>query len=119
MQRQHPRTGRLPAALLVVSAVALIGGGWFPLLAWRDPGPSAAAYGIILVSFPGWSIGALSAAAAGVISRSTAKSAALEGREGAHTTRPLRALHGIAWILCALNLAAIAACWAWSPEGIN
>lgn len=93
------------SVFLIVSAVSLAGGSYFPLATLADPGPSALAYGILLVSFPAWALGAISGGVAGYLAR--------------RSDRPFGMLQGASWALCGTNAAAIVACWIWQPAGIS
>lgn len=90
---------------LWASAILFVAGFAFPLATFLDPGPSVLAYGIILVSVPIWVLGAASAGAVAW---------------GLFRRRPEAVrLRRLALLLCALNLAAIALCWVWNPEGVS
>lgn len=97
------RTGaRLLAGL---SCLGFAAGLYFPLLVLLDPGPSAMAYGIVLVSFPAWGVGALSGGAAGY----------LAGRAEGEADRLAR----FSWWIGGLNLVALVLCLIWSPPGVS
>ncbi len=95
----------LPTSLFVLSGVGFIVGLWFPIQVLLDPGPSAMAYGIILVSFPAWGAGALTGGTAGYLLRRKPR-----GRPG---------LEILCWLMVGLNLAAVVICYLWSPEGVS
>lgn len=95
----------LPTSLLLLSGVAFIVGLWFPIQVLLEPGPSVVAYGVILVSFPAWGVGALAGGAAGYLLRRTPP-----GRPG---------LEALCWLMVGLNLAAVVICHLWSPEGVS
>lgn len=95
----------LPRFLLVLSCVAFVVGLWFPVHVLLEPGPSVMAYGIILVSFPAWGLGALVGGTAGYLLRRTPKAGSL--------------IEALCWTMVGLNLAAVAFCYLWSPEGVS
>lgn len=87
------------------SCSSFVLGLYFPLMVLLDPGPSAMAYGIVLVSFPAWAVGVLSGGVAGY----------LEWRAGPVAPR----LERFAWLLGGLNLVAVVLCLIWRPAGIS
>lgn len=95
----------LPTSLLVLSCVAFLVGLWFPIQVLLEPGPSVMAYGVILVSFPAWGVGALVGGTAGYLLRRMPL-----GRRG---------LEYLCWLMVGLNLAAVVICYLWSPEGVS
>lgn len=96
---------RVPAALLIVGCVAFVVGLYFPVWVLLDGEPSAMAYGVLLVSFPAWAVGALSAGGAGYV---------LKRAEGA-----MPRLQGFSWLVCGLNVIVAIACAIWSPTAIS
>lgn len=96
---------RVPAALMVVGCVAFAVGLYFPVLVLLDGEPSAMAYGVLLVSFPAWAVGALSAGGAGYVLKRSDRVAAR--------------LQKVSWLLLGLNVLAAIACAIWSPTAIS
>lgn len=88
-----------------VSCVAFVVGLYFPLMVLLDPGPSAMAYGVVLVSLPAWAVGALSGGLAGYLVR----------RGGGLAPQ----LEAFSWLIGGLNLAAAVLCLIWRPPGIS
>jgi hypothetical protein len=103
-------TTRTGARLLAgLSCLGFVVGLYFPLMVLMDPGPSARAYGILLVSFPAWSVGALSGGVAGYLAGRG------EGRAAGRAPRLAR----LSWWIGGLNLAAIVLCLIWQPAGVS
>lgn len=88
-----------------VSCLGFVFGLFFPLMVLLDPGPSAMAYSILLVSFPAWGVGALSGGLAGY----------LAGRAEGGAER----LAKFAWWVGGLNLVALVLCLMWRPAGVS
>lgn len=87
------------------SGAGFLVGLYFPLMVLLDPGPSAMAYGIVLVSFPAWAVGLLSGGLAGY----------LASRAGRGASR----LERCSWLISTLNFAALLICLIWTPPGIS
>jgi len=88
-----------------LSSVSLVGGLYFPIAVLMDEGPSVMVYGLILVSFPVWALGALSGGLASYL---------------ASRTQPVApSLRRFSWVCAALNLIAIVVCWVWDPAGVS
>lgn len=95
----------LVAAMMVVGCVAFAVGLYFPVMVLLDGEPSVMVYGVLLVSFPAWGLGALSAGAAGYVLR--------------RAERAMPRLQGFSWLVCGLNVIAVIACMIWSPVAIS
>jgi VIT1/CCC1 family predicted Fe2+/Mn2+ transporter len=91
--------------LTAASGVAFLVGVCFPILVLLDPGPSAWAYMVVLVSLHVWALGFLTGGLAGYL-------ASRAGERGSRLRR-------LAWLLSALNFAAILICLVWNPPGIS
>lgn len=91
--------------MIGASVVCLLVGLYSPVVVLLDPGPSVMAYGIVLVSFPVWAMGAVSGGLGGYMASRA---------DGARAR-----LTRVAWLVGALNLSAIAIGFMWSPPGIS
>lgn len=87
------------------SGAGFLVGLYFPLMVLLDPGPSAMAYGIVLVSLPVWAVGLLSGCLAGYL-------ASRAGRGASQLKR-------CSWLISTLNLSAFLICLIWAPPGIS
>lgn len=99
------RSLRGPRALMILSCVGFGVGLYFPFLILLDPGPSVAAYLVVLVSFPSWAVGAVSGGTAGYLLW--------------RADRAAPGLRRFSWFISGLNALAVIACAVWSPAGIS
>lgn len=88
-----------------VSGAGFLVGLYFPLMVLLDPGPSAAVYGIVLVSLPAWAFGVVTGGLAGYLASQAGRGVSL--------------LQRCSWLISALNLLALLICLIWTPEGIS
>lgn len=98
-------TRTIAKVLAGLSCLGFLVGLYFPLMVLLDTGPSAMAYGIVLVSFPAWGVGALSGSLAGW----------LAGREEGRLPRLAR----LSWWIGGLSLLALVLCLIWRPGGVS
>ncbi len=87
------------------SGAGFLVGLYFPLMVLLAPGPSAMAYGIVLVSLPVWAVGSLSGGLAGYLASRTGRAASQ--------------LQRCSWLISSLNLSAFLICLIWAPPGIS
>lgn len=105
MLKPQLERGGLAKLLVGLSFVALVGGLYFPIAILLDEGPSVLVYGLILVSLPAWTLGALSGGLASYL---------------AARTQPVApSLRRFSWVCAALNLTAIVVGWVWNPPGVS
>lgn len=91
--------------LAALSCLAFVSGMYFPLAVLMDSPPSGMVYGMVIVSFPAWTIGVLSGGLAGYL--------------GSRAEDASRRLQRFSWVCGAINATAIVASWLWSPAGIS